>query len=237
MGLFVIPNHDAIIFNLDEIERVEKIINDNCYNYLGRLISLSLEEFCPTPCSKYTTYNNLYNINNEGREEENKSQRGVYVVQNHKGVGQNKNTQLQQDKIEIITTAIKQLMANNHKITIRKVQELSGVAKATVEKHYKAIINQISQDNNSSNQTAIPENKASEIDSKEAVLAHKKSRLEERFKTIVTSQMIVPDLINVLGSKTTNKIPISVWPELIRGVNKNGFEMFWGNLQAYKCKK
>ena len=161
--LFVIPIHDAIIFNLDEIERVEKIINDNCYNYLGRLISLSLEEFCPTPCSKYTTYNNLYNINNEGREEENKSQRGVYVVQNHKGVGQNKNTQLQEEKVNVITQTIKQLMADNQKITIRKVQELSGVAKATVEKHYKAIIIQISQDNTADKQICVSENKVSEI--------------------------------------------------------------------------
>jgi hypothetical protein len=34
-------------------------------------------------------------------------------VQNPKGVGQNKNNQLQADKIEVITTAIKQLMADN----------------------------------------------------------------------------------------------------------------------------
>ena len=46
--------------------------------------------------------------------------------------------------------------------------------------------------------------------------------------------MIVPDLINVLGTKTTNKIPIAKWSELINGVNKDGFDKFWDNLQAYK---
>jgi hypothetical protein len=57
-------------------------------------------------------------------------------VQNRKGVGQNKNTQLQDEKVAIITQAIKQLMTNNQKITIRKIRELSGVAKSTVEKNY-----------------------------------------------------------------------------------------------------
>jgi hypothetical protein len=68
------------------------------------------------------------------------------VVQNPKGVGQNKNTQLQDEKVAVITQAIKQLMANNQKITIRKIQELSGVAKSIVEKHYKAILAELSQD-------------------------------------------------------------------------------------------
>ena len=54
------------------------------------LFLIYLKVFCPTPCSKYTTYNN----SNEGREEDNKGQRGVYVVDNSKGVGQNKNNQL-----------------------------------------------------------------------------------------------------------------------------------------------
>ncbi len=61
------------------------------------------------------------------------------MVQNPKGVGQNKNTQLQDEKVAVITQAIKQLMTKNQKITIRKIQELSGVAKSTVEKHYKTI--------------------------------------------------------------------------------------------------
>lgn len=71
----------------------------------------------------------------EAEERENRH-RGEYVVQNRKGVGQNKNTQLQDEKVAIITQAIKQLMTNNQKITIRKIRELSGVAKSTVEKNY-----------------------------------------------------------------------------------------------------
>jgi hypothetical protein len=62
-------------------------------------------------------------------------------------VGQNKKTLLRDEKVAAITQAIKQLMADNQKITIRKIQELSGVAKATVEKYYKLILSQISHDN------------------------------------------------------------------------------------------
>ena len=233
-GLFVIPIHDAIIFNLAEIEKVEKIINDNCYNYLGRLISLSLEEFCPTPCSKYTTYNNLYNNSNEGREEENKGQRGVYVVDNSKGVGQNKNNQLQDEKVAIITQVIKQIIEMNQKITIRKIQELSGVAKSTVEKHYKSILFDLSQDISEVNQSDISDNKVADITYNNSKLNQKKLKLEERFNKTVSGQMIVPDLINVLGTKTTNKIPIAKWSELINDVNHDSFERFWDNLQAYK---
>ena len=47
-----------------------KIINDNCYGYLGRLMTFSSKEFCPTPCPKYTTYNNIYNKGNAEGEEE-----------------------------------------------------------------------------------------------------------------------------------------------------------------------
>lgn len=142
-----------------------------------------------------------------------------------------------EEKVTTITQAIKQLMADNQKITVRKIQEQSGVAKATVEKHYKTILSQISPDIVSDNKTATIENKVSEMAAKEAMLEQKKSRLEERFKAVVDGKMIVPDLQRVFGYKTTYKIPLERWPELIRGVNQDGFERFWGYLQAYKCKK
>lgn len=238
MKLFVIPIHDAVVICKKDIEAVMKIINDNCYGFLGRLMTFSSKEFCPTPHPNCTTYINIYNREAEeaGERREN-STRGVYVVQNPKGVGQNKNTQLQDKKVAIITNAIQQLMADNQKITVRKIQELSGVAKATVEKHYKTILSQISQDNVSNDKTAAVENKALEMAAKEAMLKHKKNELEERFKAVVDGQMIVPDLQRVLGHKTTNMIPLESWPELIRGINQDGFERFWGNLQAYKSKK
>lgn len=233
-GLFVIPIHDAIIFNLDEIDRVQKIINDNCYSVLGRLITLSLEEFCPTPCSKYTTYNYIYNKGEAEGEEEKDSQGGVYVVESYKGVGQNKNNQLQDEKVTVITQAIKQLLADNQKITIRKIRELSGVAKATVEKHYKTILADLSQDIIEDKQINVVDNKTPEIAYNNNKLNQKKMVLEERFKSVVTGRMIVPDLISVLGSKTTNKIPFASWSELIRNVDEDGFDLFWNNLQNYK---
>jgi hypothetical protein len=108
--------------------------------------SVCNKEFCPTIDSKYTTYNNLYNKGKEEGEEEKDSQGGVYVVESNPMVGQNKKTLLKDEKIAVITQAIKQLMGRNQKITIRKIQEVSGVAKATVEKHYKAILADLSQD-------------------------------------------------------------------------------------------
>ena len=201
---------------------------------LTRLITLSLEEFCPTPCSKYTTYNNIYNKGKEEAEEEKDSQEGVYVVQNPKGVGQNKNTQLQQDKIEAITTAIKKLMSDNQKITIRKIQELSGVAKATVEKHYKLILSQISHGNVAEEQTDVTELKVTDSAPIEDKLTQKRMRLEERFNSRVTDRMLIADLRNVLGDKTTNKIPVSDRFDLIHGINYASFDKFWNNLQNYK---
>ena len=156
------------------------------------------------------------------------------MVQNPKGVGQNKNNQLHDEKVAVITQAIKQLIANNQKITIRKIQELSGVAKSTVEKHYKTILADLSRDVIEDKQSGVLDNKAPEIECNDDKLTQKKMALEERFKSVVTGRMIVPDLISVLGSKTTNKIPLERWPELISRVNKDGFERFWGNLQNYK---
>jgi hypothetical protein len=212
-----------------------KIINDNCYGYLGRLMTFSSKEFCPTPYPNCTTYINIHKREAETAEERRESNtRGVYVVQNPKGVGQNKNTQLQADKIEVITQTIKQLITNNQKITIRKIQELSGVAKSTVEKHYKAIIADLSQDIVEDKQSGVLDNKAPEIAHNNDKLNQKKMVLEERFKSVVTGRMIVPDLISVLGSKTTNKIPFANWSKLIRNVDKDGFDLFWNNLQNYK---
>jgi hypothetical protein len=73
---------------------------------ITRLITLSLEEFCPTPCSQYTTYNNKYNKSKEEVEEEKDSQRGVYVVQNNSMVGQNKKTLLRDEKVAIRTQEV-----------------------------------------------------------------------------------------------------------------------------------
>lgn len=142
-GCFVIPIHDAFIINLDDTDIVQKIINDNCYSILGRLITMSITEFCPTPLSGNTTYIKL----KKEQEIEDIRHEGLYVVQSSKGVGQNKNDLVRVQKTELITKAIIQLMDNNHKITIRKIQEISGVAKATVEKHYKAIINVLKNKN------------------------------------------------------------------------------------------
>lgn len=155
-------------------------------------------------------------------------------MQPPKGVGQNKNTQLQADKIEVITTAIKQLLANNQKITIRKIQELSGVAKATVEKHYKLILSQISHDNVAKEQTHDIKAKVADSAPIEDKLTQKRMRLEERFNSRIKDRMLIADLRNILGDKTTDRIPVSDRFDLIQGINYASFDKFWDKLQEYK---
>ncbi len=139
-GLFVIPIHDAFIINMDDIDKVQKIIKDNCFSILGRLITMSIKEFCPTIEDDNTTYNNIYEKSEAKEERKNNSHKAVYTVQSDSMVGQNKKTAIMNEKISVITTAIKTLMVDNQKITVRKIQGLAGVAKSTVEKHYKQII-------------------------------------------------------------------------------------------------
>lgn len=135
---FVVPIHDALVVFKKDVDAVMKIINDNCFAFLGRLMSFSTKEFCPTPYPNCTTYINIYS---KEEEKEDTQHTGVYVVQNTIRVGQNKNNIVRDEKIEVITEAIKTLLSENKKVTIRKVQEVSGVAKSTVEKHYKQILN------------------------------------------------------------------------------------------------
>jgi hypothetical protein len=144
-GLFVIPIHDALVVFKKDTDSVMEIINDNCYAFLGRLMSFSSKEFCPTPYPNCTTYINIY-----PKEEvtEDKTRTGVYVVQKTIRVGQNKNKLVRDEKIEVITETIKTLLLENKKVTVRKVQEVSGVAKSTVEKHYKQILNNLKYDIN-----------------------------------------------------------------------------------------
>jgi hypothetical protein len=167
-GYFVIPIHDAFIINLEDIDNVTKIINDNCYSVLGRLITLSKTEFCPTIDCNDTTYNNLYDSREKEEETINNNQRAVYVVQNELKVGQNKKTVIMNEKIEVITTAIKTLIDTNQKITVRKIQELSGVAKSTVEKHYKCILIDLNKQNEVEIIGVQNETKALEIKPNEA---------------------------------------------------------------------
>lgn len=233
--LFVVPIHDAVVICKKDMDAAMKIINDNCYGYLGRLMTFSSKEFCPTPYPNCTTYINIYNRETEAAGERRESNsRGVYVVQTSKGVGQNKNSQLQQNKIEVITATIKQLLANNQKITIRKIKEQCGVAKATVEKHYKTILSQISQDNAAQEQTEIKKSKVADSTPVEDKLVQKKMRLEERFKSRVTGRMLIADLRDVLGDNVTERIPVYDRLELIQGINYASFDKFWNNLQNYK---
>lgn len=141
-GYFVIPIHDALVVFKKDTDSVMKIINDNCFGFLGRLMSFSSKEFCPTPYPNCTTYINIYD---KEAEKEDRPHTSVYVVQNDKRVGQNKNNVVRDEKINVITDAIKRLLAENKKITIRKIQQLSGVAKSTVEKHYKQVLSDLNQ--------------------------------------------------------------------------------------------
>lgn len=142
-GLFVIPIHDALVIFEKDTDSVMKIVNDNCFSFLGRLMQFSSKKFCPTPYDNCTTYINIYN---KEEDTEDRQHTGVYVVQNNKGVVQNKNIMVRDEKIEVITQAIKSLLNDNQKVTVRKIQALSGVAIKTVGKYYKNILNELSLD-------------------------------------------------------------------------------------------
>ena len=157
-------------------------------------------------------------------------------MQPPKGVGQNKNNQLQEEKVDAVTTAIKQLMADNQKITVRKIQELSGVAKATVEKHYKLILSQINHDNIVEEQSNVTEKKVADSAYNNDNLTQKRLQLEQVFNSRVTDRMLIADLRNVLGDNVTNGIPVSDRFDLIQGINYASFDKFWNNLQNYKHK-
>lgn len=141
-GLFVIPIHDALVVFKKDTNTVMKIINDNCNGFLGRIMSFSTKDFCPTPYPNCTTYMNLFE---EETVKDNTQHTGVYVVQKPQRAGQNKNDVIRDEKIELITTAIKKLLTQNKKPTVRLIQQMAGVAKSTVEKHYKQILSEITQ--------------------------------------------------------------------------------------------
>ena len=155
-------------------------------------------------------------------------------MQSNSMVGQNKKTLLRDEKVAIITQAIKQLMADNQKITVRKIQQLSGVAKATVEKHHKLILSHISHDNVAEEKEDVTELKVADSAAIEDKLIQKRMRLEERFKSRVTDRMIIADLRNILGDNVTNRIPVSDRFDLIESINYASFDKFWSNLQEYK---
>ena len=67
--LFVVPIHDAVVICKNDMDAAMKIINDNCYGYLGRLMTFSSKEFCPTPYPNCTTYINIYIKERERQQE------------------------------------------------------------------------------------------------------------------------------------------------------------------------
>lgn len=85
-------------------------------------------------CTKYICIN---------KEREGGGSSTIYVVQRPQGVGQNKNTIKMAESIEILTNTIKAMLDGNQKITIRSLVTESGLAKKTVEKYYKSILEQL----------------------------------------------------------------------------------------------
>jgi hypothetical protein len=144
MKLFVIPVHDAMIVLDKDIKAVMTIINDHSMAFFNRLITTSIEHytFCSTPCDSA-----LLIIKEEERRKRREENNNKCICSaNVKGVEQNKNKLKSQETIEKITKAILSLMEEGIKVTTRKIQAIAGVSVASVNKHYKAILSELTND-------------------------------------------------------------------------------------------
>ena len=146
--LFVIPVHDAMIVLEKDIEAVMTIINDHSMAFFNRYITTSIKHytFCSTPCNSA-----LLIIKEEAstrRREENNNK--CICSAKNKGIEQNKNQIKSQETIEKITIAILSLMEEGTKVTTRNIQARASVSVASVNKHYKAILNDLTNDKSNS---------------------------------------------------------------------------------------
>lgn len=138
--LFAIPIHDAMIVLEKDIDIVMSIINEHSMAFFNRYIPISIERY--TICS--TPFETALHIKEEERTREDNNK--CISSANNKGIEQNKNHIKSQETIDKISIAILKLKEEGLKITTRKIQAISGVSTASVNKHYKAIIASLSDE-------------------------------------------------------------------------------------------
>jgi hypothetical protein len=145
MKLFAIPVHDAMIVLDKDIETIMTIINNHSMSFFNRQIKTSKEQYtyCSTPFD-----NALLNIKEEEEETTKKENNNKCICSaNAKGVEQNKNQLKEQETIDKIILAIQQIKEQGLKMTTRNIKAIASVSTASVNKHYKVLLNDITNNN------------------------------------------------------------------------------------------
>ncbi len=145
-GLYVIPVHDAFIALDKDVDAVKSIIDGHSITFFNKLISTSITNytFCSTPYDSAL----LIKEENEHNGIKKKNNNKCIYSANDQGVEQNKNMIRNLDTIEKITLAVIQLKEEGLKITTRNIKAKSGVSTASVNKHYKTILVDLSTKEN-----------------------------------------------------------------------------------------
>ena len=141
--IFAIPIHDAIITIEKDVQAVISIIAEHAMAFFEKQISISIERY--TICS--TPFDSALLIKKDSGEKERRIKVNKCICSAKcEGVEQNKNLLKSANTIEKIKLAILKIMEEGGKITTRNIKVMSGVSNASINKHYKAILNDVSND-------------------------------------------------------------------------------------------
>jgi hypothetical protein len=223
LKLFAIPVHDAMIILEKDIEAVMTIINDHSTAFFNRQITTSIEHytFCSTPCNSALLIRKEEETTRRREENNNK----CICSANVKGVEQNKNQIKSQETIEKITKAIITLNEEGAKVTTRNIQARAGVTVASVNKHYKAILSDLENDNSDSI-TNITEKNTIELEaSNEAettINQYDSNGILNVFTSIAEKHCFPKDIIEIFENHINNNGFDSV-DEMIEEVNEHPF--------------
>ena len=223
MKLFAIPIHDAMIVLEKDVEAVMTIINDHSMAFFNRHITTSSEHytFCSTPCDSALLIIEKEETRRRRKENNNK----CICSANVKGVEQNKNQIKSQETIEKITKAIITLNEERAKVTTRNIQARAGVTVASVNKHYKAILSDLENDNSDSI-TNITEKNTIELEaSNEAettINQYDSNGILNVFTSIAVKHCFPKDIIEIFENHINNNGFDSV-DEMIEEVNEHPF--------------
>jgi hypothetical protein len=166
---------------------------------IDELNGLYTDTTCPTIDELNGLYTDITNIpvlqkrgkgrrkKEEGREE------SLYMPINLPMVGQNKKDKIKEESVKKITETINQLKQSDIKITIRKISEISGLAKKTVEKHYKAILADMELDSQSEEKLTVIEENEYVLSDKELALINKHTSINyiEETEVVDTKKEII----------------------------------------------
>ena len=206
MKLFAIPIHDAMIVLDKDVETIMTIINDHSMAFFNRYIKTSNEHY--TSCSRPFDSALLIIDKEEERTRRKENNNKCICSANIKGVEQNKNQIKSQETIQKITLAILTLKEKGTKVTTRNIQARAGVSAASVNKHYKAILSDLANDNSVSIKYIDDTNTIEVEAASEAVLTVNQSDTNEIlnvFTSIAIKHDFPKDIIDFFENHINNE--------------------------------